>query len=404
MIKNKMHGKIAIAENVTKEKLEKRVNRGSVVLVKNAKRNIKHLAIGEGVSIKINANVGTSSEVVSITEELKKAKVAVDSGADTIMDLSIGGNLNEIRKKILKSVNVPIGTVPIYQAFIENKTEMSKEGMLKVIEQHCKDGVDFLTLHCGITKEIVERLNERLIPVTSRGGSFLAAWIIKNKQENPLFEYFSEVLEIAKEYDVVISLGDALRPACTHDATDTLQIQELLNLGKLTKIARKEKVPIIIEGPGHVPLDQIEMNVLLEKKICDNAPFYVLGPLPTDIALGYDHISGAIGGAIAGMYGADFLCYVTPSEHLSLPTIQDVKSGVIASKIAAHAADLVRMRNFQRDNEMSSARKDLNWKKMFELCIDQNIKEKYKNLINKKSCTMCGKYCALKIIREYSKN
>jgi len=402
---NKKFDEIARKEGIRKDKLEKRIKRGSIVILKNSKRNedVQPLAIGEGIRVKINANVGTSTEVVNVKEEIKKAKIAVEYGADTIMDLSIGGNLKEIRRKIIKNVNVPLGTVPIYQAFIEEKTNASKEKILKVIEEHCKDGVDFLTLHCGITKDIVENLQKRLIPITSRGGSFLAAWIIKNQEENPLFKYFSEVLEIVKEYDAVISLGDALRPACIHDASDSLQIQELINVGKLTKMARKEKVPIIIEGPGHLPLNEIEMNVMLEKKICDNSPFYVLGPLVTDIALGYDHISGAIGGAIAGMYGADFLCYVTPSEHLSLPSIEDVKNGVIASKIAAHAADIVRLKNYNIDNKLSKARRELNWKELFDLCIDKKIKEKYYKLTNKKACTMCGKYCALKILSKYLK-
>ena len=398
-----MLGEIAKREGIPEEKLEKNASKGSVVVVKNAKRNILPIAIGTGTHVKINANIGTSPEKSNHAEELQKAKTAVDSGADTLMDLSLGGDLDEIRRKILKNTNVPLGTVPVYQAFLEKKQDMSAESMLKVIEKHCKDGTDFLTLHCGITKDIVENLNGRLIPITSRGGSFLAAWMIKNREENPLYSKFDEVLEIVKEYDVVISLGDALRPACTHDATDAAQIQELVNLGRLTKRARKAGVPVIIEGPGHVPLDQIEANMLLEKKICDNAPFYVLGPLVTDIAIGYDHITGAIGGAVAAMYGADFLCYVTPSEHLGLPSKEDVKTGVIASKIAAHAADMVRLKDTKRDDELSLARKNLDWEKMFSLCIDKSVKEKHSELCNKKECTMCGKYCALKILKEYLK-
>ncbi|MBU4202054.1 MAG: phosphomethylpyrimidine synthase ThiC [Candidatus Altiarchaeota archaeon] len=288
-----------------------------------------------------------------------------------------------------------------YQAFIEKKVDMTADSILDVIEKHCKDGVDFLTLHCGITRDIVERVGERLIPITSRGGSFIAAWTIRNQQENPLYSEFDRILEIVKDYDVVISLGDALRPASIHDASDWCQFQELLNLGRLTKRAREADVPIIIEGPGHVPLDQIEMNMKLGKKLCDNAPFYVLGPLVTDIALGYDHISGAIGGALAAIHGADFLCYVTPSEHLGLPTVEDVREGVIASKIAAHAADIVRLGDTTRDDELSRARRELDWDRIFELCIDGRVKEKHKDLCGKKVCTMCGKYCALKILEEY---
>jgi len=391
----------ASEEGIPKDRLERNVKNGSVVVVRNAKRAIKPLAIGAGTHVKVNANIGTSPEVSDLKLELEKARIAVESGADTLMDLSIGGDLDGIRRKILKDTNVPLGTVPVYQAFIEEKLDMTCESLLKVIEKHCRDGVDFLTLHCGITREIVGNLGARLIPITSRGGSFLAAWMVRNEEENPLYAHFDEVLEIVKEYDAVISLGDALRPACIHDASDAAQMQELINLGRLTRKARKEKVPVIIEGPGHVPLDQIEANVILEKRICDNAPFYVLGPLVTDIGLGYDHITGAIGGAVAAMYGADFLCYVTPSEHLGLPNKDDVKNGVIASRIAAHAADIVRLKDTARDDELSRARKDLDWEKMFELCIDKDVKKTHGNLCNKKECTMCGKYCALKILKEY---
>jgi phosphomethylpyrimidine synthase len=394
---------IARKEGVSPEKLQKRIDRGSVVVVKNSERDIVPVAIGEGLHVKINANVGTSSELVDPRLELEKSWTAVRFGAHTLMDLSVGGDLRAIRREILKNTKVPVGTVPIYQAFIEKKVDMSEDDILNVIEEHCKDGVDFVTLHCGITKATLDDLGSRLIPITSRGGSFIAAWMIKNKQENPLFSHFDKVLEIAGRYGVAISLGDALRPACIHDASDVAQMQELLNLGRLTQRARKAKVPVIVEGPGHVPLDQIEANMLLEKKICDNAPFYVLGPLVTDIALGHDHIAGAIGGAFAAIHGADFLCYVTPSEHLGLPTVDDVKNGVIASRIAAHAADIVRLRDTRIDDEMSQARRDLDWGRMFELCIDWSIKEKYCRLAERGDCTMCGKYCALRIVKEYFK-
>ncbi len=398
-----MWEEIAETEGIQKEKLEKKIKEGKVVVVKNSQHSIRPLAIGEGVKVKVNANVGTSPELSSLQEELEKAKIAEEYGADTLMDLSISGDLKEIRRKLLQEIKVPLGTVPIYQAFLERKVDMTSESILKVIEKHCQEGVDFLTLHCGITKKMVGRLKERLIPITSRGGAFLAAWMIKNKEENPLWEHFSDILEVVKEHEVVVSLGDALRPGSIDDASDSLQMEELRNLGELTKEARKEKVGVIIEGPGHLPLDHIKRNVALEKKICDGAPFYVLGPLVTDIALGYDHITGAIGGALAGMYGADFLCYVTPSEHLGLPSREDVKKGVIATKIAAHAADLVRLRDYGKDKEISRARKNLNWKKLMELCGTPEIKENYQDLKNKESCSMCGKYCALKIIGEYLK-
>lgn len=399
-----MLSEVAKQEGVSEEKLRKRVDRGSVVVVRNFGREIRPLAIGEGLRVKVNANVGTSTDVVDVRAELEKSWVAVRHGADTVMDLSVGGDLRVIRREILKNVKVPVGTVPIYQAFIEKKTDMTEDDIFDVIEEHCKDGVDFLTLHCGITKNILDDLGNRIIPITSRGGSFMAAWMIKNGRENPLYENFDQVLDVVSKYGVVVSLGDALRPGCIRDSSDVAQMQELINLGRLTKKARKAKVPVIVEGPGHVPLDQIEANIRLEKKVCDNAPFYVLGPLVTDIALGYDHISGAIGGALAAMYGADFLCYVTPSEHLSLPTVEDVRNGVIASKIAAHAADLVRLRDTQRDDEMSKARYGLDWDRMFKLCIDWAVKEKHQPPSDRSVCTMCGRYCALKIVREYLKN
>jgi phosphomethylpyrimidine synthase len=290
----------------------------------------------------------------------------------------------------------------VYQAFSEDKRDMNINSILSVIEKQCKDGVDFMTIHSGITLDITKHLKgERLIPITSRGGSLIASWMAENNMENPLYEHFDDILEILKEYGVAISLGDAMRPAATCDATDIPQIQELITLGRLNKVAKKKGVQVIIEGPGHVPLDQIEMNVKLQKKICDNAPFYVLGPLVTDIALGYDHISSAIGGAIAAMHGADFLCYVTPSEHLGLPTISDVKNGVIASRIAAHAADMVKLKDTEIDYEMSVARKNLKWKRMFELCIDKDIGKIHADLCGKEECTMCGEYCALKSARKH---
>ncbi|MBN2014611.1 MAG: phosphomethylpyrimidine synthase ThiC [Candidatus Altiarchaeota archaeon] len=392
---------IARKEGISEEKLRRRVDSGSVVVVKNSERDIPPLVIGAGTRVKVNANVGTSSDVVDLRKELEKSWAAVRAGADTLMDLSVGGDLDSIRGEILKNTKVPVGTVPIYQAFIEEKVDMTSEHILEVIEKHCRDGVDFLTLHCGITKSILEDLGGRIIPITSRGGSFIAAWMIKNGRENPLYEYFDSILEIVSRYNAVISLGDALRPGCLHDSSDVAQMQELINLGRLTKRARKAKVPVIVEGPGHVPLDQIEANMMLEKRICDNAPFYVLGPLVTDIALGYDHISGAIGGALAAIYGADFLCYVTPSEHLGLPTVEDVRNGVIASKIAAHAADIVRLRDMGRDDEMSHARINLDWNRMFKLGVDECVREKYSKLVNQEVCTMCGKYCALKIVKDY---
>ncbi len=393
--------KLAQKEKISLEKLKKRIRSGSVVAVRNAERDIEPLLIGEKTTVKVNANIGTSSKAMDLRRELDKAWIAINSGADALMDLSVGGDIDMIRRQIIKNTSVPLGTVPIYQAFIEKKIDMTSEDILRVIEKHCKDGVDFLTLHCGVTRDILDDFRERIIPITSRGGSFIAAWMIKNKEENPLYTHFDDILEISSRYDTAISLGDGLRPACIHDATDISQMQELVTLGRLVRRARKAGVPVFVEGPGHVPLDQIAANMELQKKLCCNAPFYVLGPLVTDIAMGYDHITGAIGGAVAAMHGADFLCDVTPSEHLGLPNEEDVKNGVIASKIAAHAADIVRLKDTNRDDLMSRARGDVDWETMFKLCIDPSIRDKYPDLSAKETCSMCGEYCALKIVKNY---
>jgi phosphomethylpyrimidine synthase len=399
-----MFADVLKSEPTSKGQLERGIRNGSIVVVKNCRRDVKPLAIGSGVRTKVNANVGTSPLQDDVELELVKAFAAVDASADAVMDLSVGKEIDRTRKLILRKVKVPIGTVPLYQMFVgKNCGDVSLDDMLDVIEKQARDGVDFMTLHCGITLDLVSKSRKRLIPITSRGGSLIAAWMLLNNQENPLYTGFEQVLEILKEHEVVLSLGDALRPGATGDASDDCQMGELKNLGRLTKIARSKGVQVIIEGPGHVPLDQIEMNVKLEKQICDNAPFYVLGPLVTDIGLGHDHITGAIGGALAAVYGADFLCYVTPSEHLGLPTLEDVRNGVIASKIAGHAADMVKLRDCSIDDEMGKARRRLDWKRMFKLALDKKIKNKYPELENKHECTMCGEYCALKTIEKYSK-
>lgn len=327
------------------------------------------------------------------------------------MDLSTGGDLDRIRRKIL-NIPVPIGTVPIYQAAVEavrdngSIVDMTEDDIFDVIEKHAKDGVDFMTLHVGLTQESLQTLlrQKRLTGIVSRGGSFLAAWMIHNKKENPLYQDFDYLLEIAREYDVTLSLGDALRPGSIYDSTDKPQIHELRILGELVERAWEKGVQCMVEGPGHIPLNEIEANVILEKKICKGAPFYVLGPLVTDIALGYDHITAAIGGAIAAYAGADFLCYVTPSEHLALPTVEDVKLGVIASKIAAHAADIARGIDIEKDYEMSKARANLNWRRQFELCVDPEKAKAFRKERQPQRgdvCTMCGEFCAMRIVREY---
>jgi len=402
---------VAKEENLNEEKLLKKVAEGKIVILKHKN---KYLGIGEGLRTKINANIGTSPDVCDIDFELKKLKAAEKYGTDTIMDLSIGGNIDEIRRKIIKESNVPVGTVPIYQAAIESIREkggvikMSEDKIFEVIEKHAEDGVSFITVHCGVTIKAIERLkkNPRKSLVVSRGGAFLISWIITNGKENPLYKNFDRLIEIAKKYDLVLSLGDGLRPGGLIDSTDISQIEELLTLGELTKYAWEENVQVIIEGPGHIPINEIETNVLLEKKICQGAPFYVLGPIVTDIAPGYDHITSAIGGAIAAWKGADFLCYVTPSEHLSLPGIEEVIEGVIAAKIAAHAGDIGKgiKKEIEKDYLMDILRTKRDWKGEKEIAIDKEKFEKLRNkfpLKEKDVCTMCGEFCAIKIVEKY---
>ncbi len=401
---------VAKEEGVSIDILKRRIREGRIVIIKNVKRKIKPCAVGEGLRTKINANLGTSRDRPRSDVELKKMQVAIGAGTDTVMDLSTGGGIKDIRQGILKRSSVPVGTVPIYQAAISTYVKkghiarMTKEDILEVIEGQASEGVDFFTIHCGITQDTLTRLKrrKRLIPVVSRGGSFLVQWMVSNKRENPLYEYFDDILKIARKYDIVLSLGDGMRPGTLLDSTDRPQMQELIVLGELAKKARDSDVQIIIEGPGHIPIDEIESNVLMEKKMCDGAPFYVLGPLVTDIAPGYDHIVGAIGGALAAFYGADFLCYVTPSEHLSLPDEKDVKEGVIASRIAAHAADIAKgiPRAIEWDRKISEYRSKRAWEKQIKISIDPEKSTKYRKsgaAETKDVCTMCSDYCSMKM-------
>lgn len=405
---------VAEEEGESPQSIRMRVAEGSVIITRNIVReNVHPIGIGKGLRIKVNANIGTSPDLCDINLEMEKASVAVKYGADTIMDLSTGGNLDEIRRAILKTVKVPVGTVPIYQAAIEaarNKGSivyMSEDDIFNVIERHAKDGVDFMTVHCGVTKDIVEKLAKqpRLMGIVSRGGVFLAAWMLHNSEENPLYKNYDYLLEIAAKYDFALSLGDGLRPGCIFDSTDYFQIQELLTIGRLVERARQAGVQAMVEGPGHLPLNHVEANVKLAKAICKEAPFYVLGPVVTEIAPGYDHIVAAIGGALAGLAGADFLCYVTPSEHLGLPTVEDVRDGVIAARIAAHAADIVRLgpKAAAKDLEMAKARASLNWKKQIENAIDpkraMEIRGRVK-LTSPETCSMCSEYCAIKLLKD----
>jgi phosphomethylpyrimidine synthase len=389
---------------------------GRIVITRNLSREIPAMGIGEGLRIKVNANIGTSRDICDVDAELLKAKTAHEAGADTLMDLSTGGDIDAIRRMIMEATPLPIGTVPIYQAAIMAQekrgaiVDMTEDDLFNTIERNAKDGVDFITVHCGINKVSVDRIkrSRRLTGIVSRGGTFLTAWIMHNDQENPLYGNYDYLLEIAKKYDVTLSLGDGLRPGCIQDATDGPQIQELIIIGELVDRARAAGVQVMVEGPGHVPIDQIDANVKLEKAMCKGAPFYVLGPLVTDVAPGYDHIVGAIGGAVAAMAGADYLCYVTPTEHIGLPDVEDVREGVIVSRIAAHAGDLVRRRDkaIVWDNDMSKARADLDWRKQIDLSINparvRKVKEERSpGEMADKGCSMCGEFCAIKILKEY---
>jgi phosphomethylpyrimidine synthase len=405
---------VAKDENESPENICRRVADGTVIITRNVQREKVHpLGIGEGLRTKVNTNIGTSLDMCDLNLELEKAGVAVRYGTDTLMDLSTAGNLDEIRRTILKAVDVPVGTVPIYQAAIEAAKKrgaivhMTEDDIFNTIEKHAKDGVDFMTVHCGVTQQIVRRVakHPRLTGIVSRGGTFLAAWILHNDRENPLYASYDYLLEMAQEYDFALSLGDGLRPGSIFDATDWPQVQELFVLGELVEKARAANVQAMVEGPGHLPLNQIESNVQLEKSVCKDAPFYVLGPVVTEIAPGYDHIVGAIGGAVAGLAGADFLCYLTPSEHLGLPTLEDVKEGVIATKIAAHAVDIVKRgsKASSRDLAMAEARANLNWKKQLDLALDPEKARKIRGRVKLRSpgtCSMCSEYCAIKILKE----
>jgi phosphomethylpyrimidine synthase len=409
---------VAREEGVSPEWLQEKIVSGRTVIPANRNhRGLKPIGIGEGLRIKVNTNIGTSSDHVDLEEELKKLEVSIQAGTDTVMDLSTGGDIDGIRKEIICHSPVPVGTVPIYEAAIEaakkrkGLPKMRVEDLFEVIERQAEEGVDFITVHCGVTQNAVERLRQahRLLGVVSRGGSFLIEWMIYNRQENPLYEHYDRLLEIAKKYDVTLSLGDGLRPGCLADATDRPQVEEMIILGELTERAWAEGVQVMIEGPGHVPLDQIEANVLLEKRLCKGAPFYVLGPLVTDVSPGYDHITCAIGGAIAGKAGADFLCYVTPSEHLKLPSVEDVREGVIATRIAGHAADIARGNKIalQRDIEMSKARMAFDWEKQIKLAIDPEKARRYHEegkSGEKDVCTMCGEFCAIKRVKDFFQN
>jgi len=406
--------KVAKEEGLDPELIRDGIARGEVIIPKNIKHNLAQpKAIGKGTKTKVNTNIGTSTDYVDLDYELKKLKIAQEAGTDTVMDLSTGGDLDMIRQTILKSCRLPLGTVPVYQAAVETIAEtgalvkMKPDKIFEVIERQAEDGVDFVTVHCGLTRETLERLKGegRITDIVSRGGAFLTTWMVANDRENPLYEQYDRLLEIAKRYDLTLSLGDSLRPGCLADSTDRAQIQELILLGELAKRAWEAEVQVMIEGPGHIPFSEVKVNVLLEKKLCHNAPFYVLGPVVTDVAPGYDHITSAIGGAYAASSGADFLCYVTPGEHLRLPTLEDVKEGVMATRIAAHVGDIAKgvKGAMEWDNRIATSRKKRDWEKQIKLALDPELARKMRQESKPRVsdvCSMCGEYCALKIVEK----
>ena len=407
---------VAEEEGIDPIKLRDLVAEGRVILTGMARSNCRVIGIGEGLRTKVNANIGTSPDHEDPGIELEKLKVSIDAGADAVMDLSTGGDISAIRKTILERSTVPVGTVPIYQAIVgvtrqgRALTETSIDEFFDVIEEQARDGVDFMTVHCGLVKRIAEQLaGSRTAGVVSRGGSFLLQWIIKNNRENPYYEYYDRLLDIAHEYDIALSLGDGLRPGAIADSTDRPQIGELLVIGELVDRARERGVSVFVEGPGHVPIHEIATNMLIQKKICKGAPFYVLGPLVTDVAPGYDHITAAIGGAIAAWKGADFLCYVTPAEHLRLPSITDVRDGVIGARIAAHAGDIGKgvAGAADWDRKVSRARASLDWETALDSTIDPvRAKEMYDSSSGESDelCTMCGEFCAIRGSRRSSES
>jgi len=407
--------KVSGEEGIPLSTLKDHIISGETVILNN--RRGTPLGIGKGLRVKVNANLGTSPEICDLEWEKKRLIAAVEAGADTIMDLSTAGDLDQTRRMFLESCSLPLGTVPVYQAAVESiqgegsLAKMKPGKIFEVIEKHARDGVDFITVHCGINRKILEMFknNKRLMYVVSRGGAFHVTWMVATGKENPLYENFDDLLDIARQYDMVLSLGDALRPGALRDSTDILQIQELLTHGELVERARERGVQVMVEGPGHVPLSHVEANVVMEKRICKGAPFYVLGPLVTDAALGYDHIACAIGGALACWKGADFLCYVTPGEHIRLPTPQDVKEGVIAARIAAHAGDLARgmKKAWELDNAISDKRNKREWESEIALSLcPEKAREMWEESkpLRPGICSMCGEYCSLKLVEEWLKS
>ncbi|WP_437130594.1 phosphomethylpyrimidine synthase ThiC [Peptostreptococcus russellii] len=403
--------RVSEKEHMDPNLLMKRVAEGKIAIPANKNhKNLKAEGVGEGLSTKINVNLGISRDCPDVDKELEKVQKAIEMDAEAIMDLSSFGKTKEFRQKLVNMSTAMIGTVPVYDAigfYDKELKDITSDEFLDVVRRHAEDGVDFVTIHVGMNREAMNifKRNKRKTNIVSRGGSLMYAWMELNDAENPFFERYDELLDICAEYDVTLSLGDALRPGCIDDSSDAAQIKELITLGELTLRAWEKNIQVIIEGPGHMSMDEIEANVVMQKKLCHGAPFYVLGPIVTDVAPGYDHITSAIGGAIAAAAGVDFLCYVTPAEHLRLPSLEDMKEGIIATKIAAHAADLAKKVPNARDwdNAMSDARADLDWDKMFDLAIDNEKAKRYREESTPEhndSCTMCGKMCSMRTMKK----
>lgn len=404
---------VSAQEKIRVEEIMKGLVEGTIVIPANANRkNLKPRGIGKGLRVKVNANIGTSEAFPSLEGERIKLKAALEAGTDTVMDLSTGGDLKGMLAMVLKLSTIPVGSVPVYEAAVKARRlrggvlKMTEEDLFTAVEEHARSGVDFMTVHCGLTLAALERLRfqGRIMGLVSRGGAILAGWMLEKERENPLYEQYDRLLEIARRHDVTLSLGDGLRPGCLEDATDRAQLQELLILGELVQRAREAEVQVMVEGPGHVPFDQIETNIKVAKSLCRGAPFYVLGPLVTDVAPGYDHIAAAIGGTMAAVAGADFLCYVTPAEHLGLPGPEEVRQGVVALRLAAHAADIARGIKSARewDHKMAVARRNLDWEEQLKLALDPVAARQLYSRFNpekNEECTMCGPYCALKMVK-----
>ncbi len=402
---------VARQEGLDAEALRQRISRGQVVIPANRNRKGRITGIGGGLRTKVNASIGTSTSIADIQMEVEKARVAERYGADTLMDLSVGGDIAAIRRAVMDAVALPVGTVPLYEAFataIEKygaAVRMPAELLFEITEKQCEEGVGFMAIHCGINRKTVEMLRRqhyRYGGLVSKGGSYMVAWMEHNNMENPLYEHFDRVVDILKKHDTVLSLGNGFRAGAIHDSTDRVQIQELLINCELAEMGRQAGCQTMVEGPGHIPINEIEANIIMEKKMSGGAPFYMLGPITTDIAPGYDHITAAIGAALSSSYGADFICYVTPSEHLGLPYPEDVREGVIAARIAAHVGDMIKNKKMDADKEMSKARRDMKWDAQFRLAIDPEraleIKKK-RGDGDEHSCTMCGRFCANEMLR-----